>query len=161
MLIRTTVNKFFVLIAIILFVSCKNDNTIWQENKSIPECKWNKDKILTFNIPVEDTVSLFSFSINLRNRTDYSYQNLYLFIKTKAPNGGITIDTLNYKLANEDGSWIGNGGIFSKYREKTYLYRKYIKFPVKGDYIVTIQQGMREEELTGIASVSLNLNYSL
>jgi gliding motility-associated lipoprotein GldH len=118
---------------------------------------WNKNEAVEFTVPVKDTLSWYSISINLRNRTDYAFQNLYLFIKTKSPDGGFTVDTLNYMLARDDGSWTGSGGLFSMYKENVFLYRKYVKFPVKGDYTVNIIHGMREDNLQGIASVGLIL----
>jgi gliding motility-associated lipoprotein GldH len=126
----------------------------------VADCRWNKDTSLKFNIPVEDTVSLFSLFINLRNKTDYSFQNLYLFLNIKSPNGNTTTDTLNFILAYDDGNWTGSGGLFAKYRENMFLYRKYIQFPEKGNYSVNIRHGMRKDDLEGISSIGLTLNYS-
>jgi gliding motility-associated lipoprotein GldH len=109
---------------------------------------------------VEDTLTLYSLSIDLRNRTDYSFQNLYLFLNISAPNGNTTADTLNFTLAYDDGKWTGSGGLFSKFRENTFRYRRYIKFPQKGNYSVNIRHGMRKDDLEGIFSVGLTLNYS-
>jgi gliding motility-associated lipoprotein GldH len=135
-------------------------NRIWQQNTVIANCLWNKDTLLKFSIPVEDTVSWYSLSFDLRNRTDYSFQNLYLFFNIEAPNGNTTADTLNFILAHDDGSWTGSGGVFSKYRENVFQYREYIRFPEKGDYSITIRHGMRKDILEGISSVGLALNYS-
>jgi gliding motility-associated lipoprotein GldH len=96
----------------------------------------------------------------VRNRTDYSFQNLYIFLDIKAPNGNATVDTLNFVLAHDDGKWIGTGGLFSKFRENAFLYRDYIRFPERGAYSVSIRHGMRKDDLEGISSVGLTLNYS-
>ncbi|MDR1340543.1 MAG: gliding motility lipoprotein GldH [Prevotellaceae bacterium] len=143
-----------------LLSSCTDENRIWQQNVTVADCLWNRDTLLKFSIPVEDTVSWYSLSIDLRNRTDYSFQNLYLFLNIKAPNGNTTADTLNFMLAYDDGSWTGSGGLFSKYRENTFLYREYIRFPERGDYSVNIRHGMRKDDLKGISSVGLTLSYS-
>jgi gliding motility-associated lipoprotein GldH len=155
-------HKYFIALffGILFLSSCTDQNKTWKQNLIIENSLWNKDTLLKFNIPVEDTVSLYSLSVYLRNRTDYSFQNLYLFLNTMAPNGNATTDTLNYILAHDDGSWTGSGGLFSKYRENTFLYRKYIRFPEKGNYSVTIRHGMRKDNLEGITSVGLTLNYS-
>jgi gliding motility-associated lipoprotein GldH len=154
-------HKYCVILflAILSLSSCADKNTVWLQDVSVKDCIWNKDSILQLNIPVEDTVALYSLSVNLRNRTDYSFQNLYLFLNVKAPNGNTLTDTLNFNLAYDDGKWTGSGGLFSKYRENTFLYRKYIRFPEKGNYAVNIRHGMRKDNLEGIASVGLSLNY--
>jgi gliding motility-associated lipoprotein GldH len=80
-------------------------------------------------------------------------------LNIKAPNGNTTTDTLNFNLAYDDGKWTGSGGLFSKYRENTFLYRKYVKFPEKGSYNINIRHGMRKDNLEGISSVGLILHY--
>jgi gliding motility-associated lipoprotein GldH len=133
---------------------------VWQQNALIEDCRWNKDSMLKFGIPVEDTVTWYSLSVDLRNRTDYSFQNIYIFLNITAPNGNTTTDTLNFALAYDNGKWTGSGGLFSKFKENTFLYRKYIQFPELGTYSVNIRHGMRKDDLEGISSVGLTLNYS-
>jgi gliding motility-associated lipoprotein GldH len=148
------------IFSILLLYSCADKNRVWQQNANIKDCVWNKDTVLKFNIPTDDTLSLYSLFIDLRNRTDYSFQNLYLFLNINAPNGNTITDTLNLILARDDGKWIGSGGLFSKFRENIFLYREYIRFPEKGNYSVNIRHGMRKDDLEGIFSVGLTLNYS-
>jgi gliding motility-associated lipoprotein GldH len=135
-------------------------NTVRQQNITVKDCIWNKDTALKFNIPVEDTLTWYSLSVVLRNRTDYGFQNLYLFLDISAPNGHSITDTLNFILAYDDGKWKGSGGLFSKFRENTFLYREYIRFPEHGIYTVNVRHGMRKDNLEGISSVGLALNYS-
>ncbi|MDR1887690.1 MAG: gliding motility lipoprotein GldH [Prevotellaceae bacterium] len=152
---------FFVLLfTIVIAWSCADRNGVWRQNGIITDCRWNKDSTLRFDIPVDDTVSLYSISVNLRNRTDYGFQNLYLFLNITAPGGAATTDTLNFILAYDDGRWTGSGGLFSKYRENMFLYRKYVRFPYRGNYTASIRHGMRKDELEGISSVGLSLSFS-
>jgi gliding motility-associated lipoprotein GldH len=148
------------LIAASAAVSCIDGSIAWQQTAMIKDCIWNKDSILMFNIPAEDTLAWYSFSIDVRNRTDYSFQNLYIFLNVKAPNGNSIVDTLNFALAYDNGEWTGKGGMFSKYRENSFLYRNYIRFPARGTYSVNIRHGMRKDSLEGISAVGLSLNYS-
>ncbi|MDR0725016.1 MAG: gliding motility lipoprotein GldH [Prevotellaceae bacterium] len=149
------------LFAVVLVASsCTGKKAAWQQNAVIENCRWNKDSILKFSIPVEDTVAWYSLSVDLRNRTDYRFQNIYIFLNITAPNGNATTDTLNFTLAYDDGKWTGAGGLFSKFKENSFLYRKYIRFPEYGTYSVNIRHGMRSVDLEGIASVGLALNYS-
>ncbi|MDR0561022.1 MAG: gliding motility lipoprotein GldH [Prevotellaceae bacterium] len=147
----------FNFILLLFAVSCSDSENVWQQSVTIPKSVWDKDSVLKFNIPVIDTVSTYTFYVNIRNRLDYDYQNLYLFIRTEAPNGGVTVDTLNYTLAYSSGEWTGKGGIFSKYRENTFMYRNYVMFPVTGIYTVSLRHGMRDNSLQGIASAGLIL----
>jgi gliding motility-associated lipoprotein GldH len=150
---------FILFFTVLLLSSCSDKSMIWQQKMIITDCRWNKDTVLKFDIPVGDTVELYSLSIYVRNRLDYSFQNLYLFLNIKAPNENTTSDTLSFDLAYDDGKWKGSGGLFSKYRENIFLYREYILFPEKGNYSVNIRHGMRKDDLEGIASIGLILKH--
>ena len=147
--------------ALLIFVSCDGDGSlIFTRNQAVGPDGWSKSEVLEFEVPVSDTVSVCAFMVNLRNRTDYAYKNLYLFVNVKAPDGREITDTLNYALAYDSGEWTGGGGVFSKYRENTFFYRNNIVFPMIGIYTVSFRHGMREERLNGISSVGLILKHS-
>lgn len=137
--------------------ACIERKHYWSQSQTIDNCSWNKYSDLKFEIPVDDTVSWYLMSLNLRNRTDYGYQNLYLFVQTQSPTGATSRDTLNFMLARDDGKWTGSGGMFSKYRENIFPYRQ-VKFLQTGVYTLNIRQGMREDDLNGIASIDLTLD---
>ncbi|MDR0385161.1 MAG: gliding motility lipoprotein GldH [Prevotellaceae bacterium] len=161
MTIKIKHKPFLSLFLITLFLySCTDKSSVWRQDTVIASCRWNKDSLLKFIIPAEDTVSWYSLSVSLRNRTDYSFQNLYLFLNIEAPNGNTYTDTLNFILAHDDGHWTGSGRAYSKYRENVFPYREYIRFPEKGNYSVTLRHGMRKDNLEGIFSVGLALKYS-
>ena len=73
-------NSLFCLLGICLMAAC-NENTVYHSYQSLPDEGWGKSDTLSFLIPVTDsippTLRLFA---EVRNRTDYPYHNLYLFI---------------------------------------------------------------------------------
>ncbi|MDR2466433.1 MAG: gliding motility lipoprotein GldH [Prevotellaceae bacterium] len=156
---------FLSVAALLMAVSCVScgggeRESLFSRSQTVDPNGWRKDEVLDFEVPVNDTASVFAFMVNLRNRTDYAYKNLYLFVNVKAPDGREMCDTLNYALAYDSGEWTGAGGMFSKYRENTFYYRNNIVFPMLGTYTVSFRHGMREESLNGIASVGLILKHS-
>jgi gliding motility-associated lipoprotein GldH len=153
---------FLSLAALLLMVSCGGGDRIllFSRSQTVDPDGWDKSEVLDFEVPVNDTASVCALLVNLRNRTDYPYRNLYLFVNVKAPDGREIADTLNYALADDSGKWTGAGGMFSKYRENTFYYRNNIVFPMSGTYTVSFRHGMREERLNGIASVGLILKHS-
>ena len=91
----------------------------------------------------------------MRNDGRYEYSNLWLFIRTNSPTGAILRDTLECRLANEQGRWQGrgSGGRFSL--EIPLRYR--VRFPNPGTYIFEIDQGMRNKELKYITDLGLRI----
>lgn len=80
--------------------------------------------------------------INIRNNDDYEFSNLFLIVKLEQPKGKIFIDTLEYQMANPDGTLLGEG--FSDIKESKLWYKENYTFPTKGKYKVTIQQAVRQ-----------------
>ena len=100
--------------------------------------------------------------VNLRNTNDYKYNNLFLIVSTKFPNGKTIIDTLEYRMANAQGEFLGSG--FSDLKENKLWYKENVVFKELGEYEFTIQHAMREngrvegiKDLEGITDVGLRI----
>ncbi|MGE0078580.1 MAG: gliding motility lipoprotein GldH [Bacteroidales bacterium] len=139
-----------------LFTAC-DPGADFDQSVTIPNDKWNVDSLAVFTIPVVDTVSAYNLYVNLRNTTDYQFQNLYLFIDIHAPNGAFLRDTFECDLADDRGKWLGKGK--GRIYDNKFLYHKGVKFSSKGDYRVEIQQAMRVDDLKGLANVGVRMEH--
>lgn len=125
------------LVAIILF-SC-DKKRVFDEYKSVGSA-WHKDSIVTFDLPELDTTKQYNLFVNLRDNNNYKYNNLFLIVAIEMPNGFTKVDTLEYQMANPDGSLLGDG--FTDIKESKLFYKENVKF--KGKYKVHIKQAVRE-----------------
>ncbi len=139
---------------ILLFAAC-DYNPVFQQSKSIPNDYWNKDSTVSINVPVIDTISYHDIFIDVRNLNSYPYSNLYLFVNVVAPNGDNVTDTLEYRLADDYGAWLGNKS--SRIWDCKLPFRSMVKFAQEGSYTFNIKQGMRNDELEGISDVGLTI----
>jgi gliding motility-associated lipoprotein GldH len=64
---------FFILIAVFFFFVKKR---VFDEYKSVGV--WNKDSIVTFDLPELDSTKRYDLFINLRDNNNYQYNNLWL-----------------------------------------------------------------------------------
>jgi gliding motility-associated lipoprotein GldH len=85
---------------------------------------------------------------------------LFLIVSTEKPNGYTKVDTLEYQMAEPDGTLLGQG--FSDIKESKLFYKENVKF--KGKYKVNIKQAVRESgkvsgvtQLEGITEVGLRI----
>ena len=69
---------------------------------------WNVDQKPEFEVTIDDTSKAYNFRLILRTTTDYAYNNLWIFLKTVAPDGAEGREPYQIRIANEDGSWIGS-----------------------------------------------------
>jgi gliding motility-associated lipoprotein GldH len=136
-------------------LSACDTHRVFDEYKAIPKKEWNKDSLLVFDIPVTDTIQSHNLYINIRNDINYSYRNLWVFVKIEQPNGSAIRDTFELAVADAAGKWLGEG--FGGLKTREVIYRRNVFFPRSGNYIISLQQGMRENMLEGISDVGIRV----
>lgn len=139
----------------LLFLAACGNGAFYEENQSIPSGTWKQHDTLFYEVHVTDTMHYYDFYLNVRNRTDYRYRNLYLFITTRFPGGGIARDTVQCLLAAPDGKWYGKG--MGRIKDCRILFKPGVRFPHGGTYLIGVEQAMREKELKGISDIGIRI----
>lgn len=149
------IKPFAVLVAFtVVFASC-NTNTVFTQSITLPTGGWYKNNEVVFNVKIKDTLINYSFNLNIRNTNKYRFNNLYLFLTTKFPNGNVSRDTIECILANKEGKWLGKG--WGSVKENDILLKSDLRFPLSGNYKFLIQQAMRVDTLKGIENIGLSI----
>jgi gliding motility-associated lipoprotein GldH len=151
---RTALFGCFLVLTVILFSGCDR-NVVFEEITEVNPDGWNSNDFKRFSFTIEDTAVPYDFYIDVRNRVDYSYSNLFLFIRTELPDQTSGRDTLDLWLADAEGKWLGSG--LGKYRDCRILIMPSFRFPQPGEYIFELEHAMREPELKGIAATGIRV----
>ncbi len=131
-------NSVFLLLVVTLFFSC-DKKRVFDEYKSVGSA-WHKDSIVTFNLPELDATKKYNLFVNLRANNNYPFNNIFLIVAIERPNGFTKVDTLEYLMANPDGSLLGDG--FTDIKESKLFYKEKVRF--RGNYKVHLKQAVRE-----------------
>jgi gliding motility-associated lipoprotein GldH len=131
-------NSVFLLLVVTLFFSC-DKKRVFDEYKSVGSA-WHKDSIVTFNLPELDSTKKYNLFVNLRANNNYPFNNIFLIVAIERPNGFTKVDTLEYLMANPDGSLLGDG--FTDIKESKLFYKEKVRF--RGNYKVHLKQAVRE-----------------
>lgn len=161
-------NKCWIICLLILVVTVSCDtNRLFDEYRSVPD-EWDKDNVVTFIVTPPDSINAYNLFVNLRNTEAYKYSNLFLIVELNYPNGKAQKDTLEYKMANSDGTFLGTG--FSDIKENKLWYKGYDEpfvFNEAGEYTINIQHAMRKngsvdgiDKLEGITDVGFRIEHS-
>ncbi|WP_310555229.1 gliding motility lipoprotein GldH [Flavobacterium sp.] len=149
---------FFVLA--IFCISC-DKTQVFDEYHTFKD-GWNKKQSVNFEFENQLTQKANNLFINIRANDDYEYSNLFLIVKLEHPSGKIKVDTLEYQMANPDGSMLGEG--FSDIKESKLWYEENAKFTEKGKYKLSISQAVRQtgkvkgvEKLKGITDIGFRI----
>lgn len=146
---------FKALIILSFLLSSCGKNVVFTDSSNMPDKKWEIKNVPVFNVPVYDTLSGNNIYFTIRTGVSYPYRNIYLFVKTTAPDGKSITDTLQYYLADEKGNWYGKG--FGDIHELKLPYKTNVFFPRKGTYVISVQHGMRILELKGVYDLGIRV----
>lgn len=134
----------------LLLCSC-GKKTMYSAFQPVPMTGWQEDSILTYTVQVDDTINKYDILLCIRHIETYPYQNMWLFCSFG--HEVVVYDTIEFYLADDRGRWLGNGG--NKWIEMPILYSHNFQFPDTGQYVFTVQHGMRDEALRGVSDVGV------
>ncbi|MFT3751691.1 MAG: gliding motility lipoprotein GldH [Paludibacter sp.] len=148
-------NRFLQVIFFLLLLTGCTRNDVYFQYNPIAVNGWSKDTAYVFNIAVSDTAATYNVYVNVRNRGEYPYQNLWLFLKKITPDTIQTKDSIECYLADQRGKWLGSG--MGSILEMPVLYQQNVRFNKSGIYRYEIVQGMRDSILIGINDIGMRV----
>lgn len=140
------------LIMLLALNSCGTAPDQFQYEK-IQGKRWPANQPIALTLESQDTTAPQDITLYLKHTIHYPNANLYLFIRTTAPDGTQHHDTLNYHLAEPSGQWRGKG--FGEHREILLPYLYSTRFAQLGPYQFLITHGMRYDTLQGIQTIGI------
>ncbi len=156
-------NNFFKILSFALFfmvVSC-DKKQVFDEYKEF-DGTWKKNKKATFTFEQKDTTAVYNMFLNVRNNNEYPYNNLFLIVSLNQPDGKVLVDTLEYQMANPDGTLMGTG--FSDIKESKLWYKENFSFAKVGKYTLDVEHAVRQtgkvqgiQDLIGITELGLRI----
>ncbi len=153
-------SSFLFILIMGLLVSC-DKKRVFDEYKSVGSA-WNKKTVVSFDLPKLDTLKKYNLFVNLRANDNYKFNNLFLIVSLEAQNGLMKVDTLEYQMADVDGTLLGDG--FSDLKESKLFYKENIQFKASENNKVHIKQVVRQtgkvvgiDNLEGITEVGFRI----
>ncbi len=148
-------NKYSVLILVAFVFSSCDPNVLFEENVKLPENRWEQKNNIILKTEILDTVNPHNIYINVRNAGGYQFSNLYVFFTTQTPSGKTERDTVDLKLADPSGKWIGDG--LGDIWDSRHAFKHNFLFPEKGIYTFTLEQAMRIDPLPQLMDVGIRI----
>lgn len=154
-------NCFFFLLLFTSFYSCTSDIE-FTAYKTLKNSVWESHQKMTFNFEVTDTISSKNLFLNIRNTHQYPFSNLYVITTLKYPDAATVIDTLQYKMTDERGAFLGEG--FATILDNKLYYKENIHFSTTGSYQFSVRHAMRKngqvtpiKQLEGIQDIGFSI----
>jgi gliding motility-associated lipoprotein GldH len=146
--------SLLILVLVLGIASCDRKR-VFESYYELDQKGWNKDSVVVFKVNLTDTIRNNNLYVNIRNKGNYPYSNLWLFLSVASPDGKIITDTVEFTLAEPSGKWKGSG--IGGLHDNQILYKSSVFFPHKGNYTFKIKQGMRDNVLQGIRDIGIRI----
>lgn len=135
---------------------CSSEDALFRDFQDLSSDGWERDSVVQFDVTVTDTAQPYVLLVSLRHTQAYPFQNLYLGRQIIGAHGIEYQDTVEIQLADERGTWLGEGvgGI----KTLTVPYRgQAVSFQKTGPYRFKFQHVMRENPLPGLQSIGFSV----
>lgn len=129
-----------------------HSTAVFEAYQDIPKEVWSRYQPVEFAVNLPDS-GQYQIYICLRHTADYEMANLWCFISTRSRQAPFR-DTVNLKIAEPDGRWIGKGGSVKTLEQPIRLHP--VRLPA-GKLTFRIEQGMRFENMNGIKNVGIRI----
>lgn len=153
-----TRNRFFLALLPLTLVLGSCRDVVFSEYKKFKDYEWHAKDKASFNLEIKDTETFNNIYLMIRHTDAYPYNNIFLFVTTKYPDGKVLTDTMEVIMANKKGEWLGSGAgdIF----DFKVPVKKNIRFPLRGNYEFTFEQAMRTDPLPMVMDFGFEIEKS-
>ena len=150
--------KIYILFSLVIF-SC-DSNVEFLKYNSVNGV-WHKDALQEFSFELNETNEYNTF-VNLRINEEYKFSNIFLITTLKDSLNILSKDTLQFKLADKSGKFIGKKRI--NLVDNKLLHKKQLKLEGNKKYFLSIEHAMRVinkvgglENLQGVTDIGYKI----
>lgn len=149
-------NKLFVGFFIVFaFLTSCNEGEVYYRFQPVKNSHWNKQTAFDFLFDSfsVDSNEQYDVTLEIINNNQYPYQNIWLFVQQNITDTAFITDTIEIRLADSHGKWIGKGtaGLY----QLSVPYKTSVALDSTRAYLIRIRQGMKDNSLKGIEKVGV------
>ena len=148
---------FFVAGVLLLLLASCSDGEVYYRFHHIDKGKWYRDSTLRFTMDSLDTRAgvAYDVTIEISSGHIYPYRNIWLQINHNLTDTLLRSDTVQYRLADDHGKWLGSGA--GGLNQLSLPFLTSIPLDTAHHYRLAIAQVMNDDPLTGIEKVGLKV----
>lgn len=143
-----------ILIAALALVSCGHSYE-YETDIALPDTGWLYADSLQARFDIQDTSAIYNLYLSLEHSTAFPYQNFYVRIRTRFPDGQLLTEQVSLELANKIGVWLGDCNADACQLRIPLQEGAYFNQP--GAYQLAIEQFSRDNPLQGIQHIGFHL----
>ena len=140
-----------ILVMMVALYSCTKPS-FYERIHKFEDRVWNTDEVADYVVEVTDTTASYQFVLTLRTTTDYQYNNMWVFWTSTTPDGEVTREPFQIKIADEAGNWLGKKSGSIVENQLTFKERK---MPKPGKYKFRLEQAVTADVVDEVLDLGL------
>lgn len=146
------------LLGLLLLAGCAKID-LYEKIVPVPGQAWQSSFQPSFQFQIEDTSTAYQLFLILRHNNMYGYNNIWLNVHRKSPDGKVSTVPYELQLATNDKGWLGEGmdDLYTHRIPLTPPANDSFYFNRSGTYTFTVEQTMREDPLPHMMNVGLRI----
>lgn len=151
------VNPLLLSAAILVLIgsgACQQDR-VFEEYRALADYKWPYTDTISYTVPIQDTGKRYNLAVNLRNKINYPYRNIWVLVQHRAPSGKVSSIKAEFELARKNGEWKGRG--LGDLYDHRFPVQKKMQLSEAGDHQFRVVHLMRTDTLPGVMNVGLRI----
>lgn len=131
---------------------------LYEKVATIPDHEWKSSFRPSFTFEIADTTSPYQLYVILRHNQKYNFNNIWVNLHTKSPDGTVSKAQYELPLATNEKGWLGTGmdDLYEHRIALTPLNQQFY-FKKAGTYTFSLEHVMREEPLENVMNVGLRI----
>ena len=139
-----------------LLTAC-DPNRVFEENTDFATSSWDVQQKPAFTFAIADTTARYDVYFNVRYAPAYGYYNLYLQASLKGPAGLVGRPMLHQLLLLDPKTGEPKGKGTGDIYDLQALAMPNQHFAKAGNYTITLEQYMRQDQLPGLMAVGVRV----
>ncbi|MEL7251084.1 MAG: gliding motility lipoprotein GldH [Bacteroidota bacterium] len=143
--------RFLPVLGLLSVLASCGPNFVHESALEIPETGWTYQDSLTAQFEIEDSLTIYNLHLLLEHDERFPFQNFYVQVHTKFPDGQRLSELVSLELANKVGRWLGECSSTTCQLDIPIQEGAY--FNQIGEYQITIEQYSRRNPLPGVLEI--------
>lgn len=150
--------QFYILILLpIILFSCSK-NKVFEKFEKFSDNEWPMNKVVTFDVLIEDTSAFYDVSIPVRHIDNFPYDGLLVVMTIYTPTGEERSKKYKLQLRDDDGKFVGEGS--GDIWDATVSVIKKTKFNKAGTYKFELVNDMPKTPTPCVMEIGLRIDKS-
>jgi gliding motility-associated lipoprotein GldH len=147
-------NIFLIGVIAVVLLGCQTKQ-LFEQSTIYSDHKWASKQVNEYQFQINDSTVPYQVYFVIRHHNAYHYKNIWIQLKTTAPNDSVSKQSVNLNLADDIKGWFGTG-MDDLYDQRIPINSEPVYFK-KGLYKFALSHTMREDPLDNILSTGIRV----